>query len=215
MFAEAIADYDKAISLKSEAQTHNSRARLYFDSAGEDVDKLKKALSDYNKAIELKPNDGEFWINRGATYARLGDLNTALEHINTGLKLKPDHATGYLNRFVISLNLADLTPDAVAKNSYYEKALADIIEYQKFKPMEANTYYERARMNRLLGRYEEGLNQVAKAISMDSSAGLYYYEKAILYLSLKNITAAKTEIENAKKLGYNKIDPSVQAQINQ
>ena len=50
-------------------QTFNSGLVCIFDTAT-DSTRLMLALRDYNKAIELKPDDGEFWVNR-ATYADL------------------------------------------------------------------------------------------------------------------------------------------------
>ena len=69
MYKEAMADYNKSIALKDQQpQAYNSRARLFFTVA-KGKDTLLLALRDYNKAIEYSPNDGEFYTNRGATYA--------------------------------------------------------------------------------------------------------------------------------------------------
>ena len=88
MYKEALADYNATISMKdAQPQAYNSRARLYFDIA-KNQDTLLLALNDYNKAIQYDPKDGEFRVNRGATYARLGDIEKAIEDFNEGLKLK-------------------------------------------------------------------------------------------------------------------------------
>jgi protein O-mannosyl-transferase len=186
MYKEAIADYNSAISLKSEPQTHNSRARLYFDTAGQDTALLKKALADYNKAIELSPKDGEFWINRGATYARLGDLPMAVENINQGLIYKPDHETGYLNRFVLNLTLADrYAPNSPERNQLFEKALIDMDTYQKFRPYEANTWYEKARLKRALGRIAEAKADIEKALQLEPGKPLFVQEQTAINASMK------------------------------
>lgn len=186
MYKEAIADYNSAISLRSEPQTHNSRARLYFDTAGQDTAVLKKALADYNKAIELSPKDGEFWINRGATYARLGDLVKAVENINQGLIYKPDHETGYLNRFVLNLTLADrYAPNSPERNQLFEKALTDMDIYQKYRPYEANTWYEKARLKRALGRIAEAKSDIEKALQLEPGKPLFVTEQTAINASMK------------------------------
>ncbi len=186
MYKEAIADYNSAIGLKSEPQTHNSRARLYFDTAENDTSVLKKALFDYNKAIDLSPKDGEFWINRGATYARLGNLEKAIENINQGLIYKPNHETGYLNRFVLNLTLAErYAVNSVERNQLQEKALIDMDTYQKYRPYEGNTWYEKARLKRLLGRIGEAKQDIDRALQLDPSKTLYQQESAAINAAVK------------------------------
>jgi protein O-mannosyl-transferase len=214
MYDLAIKDYDAAIKLKSEPQTHNSRARLYFDTAGNDIGKLQKALSDYNKAIELKPNDGEFWINRGATYARLGDMQKALENINQGLVYKPDHASGYLNRFVINVTNVDRMAPGPEKIELQKNALADMQKYQNLVPNEPNSYYETATLKRSLNDVQGAMSDINRAIQMNSSSGLYYYELAMNQSILGQKAQAKASIENAIKLGFKDFDQNVLNQIN-
>jgi protein O-mannosyl-transferase len=178
MYKEAISDYNSAIALRSEPQTHNSRARLYFDTAGNDTTILRKALNDYNKAIELSPKDGEFRINRGATYARLGNIVKAIENINEGLVLKPDHETGYLNRFVLQLTLSErYPPGSPERNQYIEKAIADMNTYQKYRPNEANTWYEKARLKRTLGKLNEARLDINQALILDPGNKLFLDEQ--------------------------------------
>jgi len=96
----ALEDYSKSIALQPTSEAYNSRARLYF-SLARSQDTLMLALQDYSRAIEMNPTKGEFYVNRGATYARLGQGQQAITDISRGLELQPDHAVGYLNRSVI------------------------------------------------------------------------------------------------------------------
>lgn len=214
MYKEALSDYASAIKLKEDAQTFNSRARLYFDTAGNDTTTLKLALSDYNKAISMKNDDGEFWINRGATYARLGNLEQALANIDQGLKLKPDHANGYLNRFVLNNVMAGRFPrNSVEELTFIEKALNDITKYQQFKPYESDNSYEKARLQRLLNRLPQALESINFAIKINGTKGLYYYERAIIQQMTGNNAAAKQDLNEAIRLGFKSIDPDVSSKI--
>jgi protein O-mannosyl-transferase len=205
----ALLDYNSAIALKPEPQTHNSRARLFFDTAGDDVNKLNQALKDYNKAIELDPKNGEFWINRGATYARLADLDNALKNINEGLKLNPTQYSGYLNRFVIYNIFAERELDPIKKKEYLMFSLQDMDQYQKDKPYEANTWLEKARIKNSLGDYQGSLTDINTAISIDSTVALYYYQKAVTLMGLSNSGEAKIALDMARKLGYTAIDQNM------
>ena len=210
-YDEALVDYNKAISLKEDPQTYNSRARLYFDTAN-DSTRLLLALKDYNRAIELKPNDGEFWVNRGATYARLGNLEKAIENINTGLKFKPDHETGYLNRSVLNSALAARFPlGSTEYGQYTTLAIADLDEYQKYRPYNGDTWYEKARMKRTLGNLLAALDDINRAIQIDASKGIYFYERAIENHQLTRKEFAKADLETAISLGYANIDAELAA----
>jgi len=52
---------------------------------------------DYNKAIELKPDDAVAYINMGSAYTSKRDYNKAIECYQKAIKLKPDFAVAYNN----------------------------------------------------------------------------------------------------------------------
>ncbi|MES2795142.1 MAG: tetratricopeptide repeat protein [Bacteroidota bacterium] len=194
----AINDYASAIALKPEPQTLNSRSKLYFDISGNSKDTLMMALNDLNRAIELKPNDGEFLINRGAMYAKLGDFDQSLASLNEGLKIKPDQISGYLNRSLI-YNL---------KNDH-ENAIKDFDEYLKYDPYKSNIIFERGMQKRMLNRLEESIADYTRAIELgdEVNIGLFYYERATSYYLLKNMGKAKADYLKAISLGYKNINP--------
>jgi len=193
-YKEAILDYNKAISLKPSAQTFNSRARLYFDS-GNNLDTLKLALADYNSAIALDSTDGEFYSNRGATYARLGNFSLAISNFNKSIDLNPNYETSYLNRSVLYSQVGE-----------YQKALDDILFYLKTNKFNADILYEASRCFYQLKRFPEALDYVNRSIVQANNRGLYYYQRALVQYSLGNGLAAKNDIDSARKLGYTDID---------
>ena len=203
MYKEAIADYNATIKLQdNQPQAYNSRARLYFDAA-KGRDSLLLALNDYNKAIEYDPKDGEFRVNRGATYARLGDIDKAIEDFNEGLKLKPDHAVGYMNRSIMyqSQNKLDL-------------ALADIESYLKLQPYNPDLWYEKGRVLRLLNRPQDAIPAYNEALKYKSSNSLLFlYERSRTYFSLNMVNEAKTDLQQVINAGYNQIDPEFRAKL--
>ena len=131
----ALRDYAKRIRLKpNDPDPYNSVARLYFNF--NQKDSLLKALYNYNKAIELKPTDVEFVVNRGATYAKLGDMQNSLNNLNQAEKIDPTFANIYLNRSVIYNQAGD-----------HANALADIDRYLALKPNFPDMWYEKARLH--------------------------------------------------------------------
>ena len=203
MYAAALIDYNKTISMKdNQPQAYNSRARLFFDIAKTN-DTLMLALNDYNKAIQYEPKDGEFRINRGATYARLGNIEKAVEDFNEGLKLKPDHAVGYLNRSIMYQNMNRI-----------DLALQDIDSYLKLNPYNADLWYEKGRALRLLNRQQEAISAYSQALNFKSkNTGLYYYERSRTYVSLNMINEAKVDLQQAISLNFASIDPAFKQQL--
>lgn len=199
----ALADYDKTISMKeNQPQAYNSRAKLYFTLA-KGNDTLQLALNDYNKAIQFDTANGEFYINRGATYARLGDINKAIVDLDKGLLLKPDHATGYINRSIM-----------FQMTGRVELALKDIETYLTMRPHEPDIWYEKGRALRLLGRTQEAIPAYTKALEYNSSnKGLFVYERSKAYAELTMMVEAKADLTTAIQLNYADIDPSYRASL--
>ncbi len=207
MFSEALADYNKTLSLDAnQAQAYNSRARLFFDLANS-RDTLMLALSDYNKAIELDSTDGEFRVNRGATYARLGDLNNAIKDLDNGIRLKPDHAVGFLNRSIMLQSVGNL-----------KGALQDIESYLALKPFDANMWYEKGRLLTLIAqsedkvsanvRFQAALASLTEALRFESpNRGMFFYERAKVYATMQMKAEAKNDLQQAINLGFQGIDP--------
>lgn len=203
MYKEALADYNKTISMKdAQPQAYNSRARLFFDLA-KGKDTLLLALADYNKAISYDSTDGEFLVNRGATYARLGDVEKAIENFNLGLKLKPDHAVGYLNRSIMY--------NATGR---IDLAHGDITTYLQLNPYNADLWYEKGRALRLLERPKEAIQAYDEAIKLKSNnKGLFHYERSRTYAGLNMMNEAKADLQTAIQLGYTNIDPTYKQQL--
>ena len=199
---EALRDYSKATTLNPKGdQAFNSRARLYFDIATT-RDTLLLALQDYNRAVELSPKNGEFLINRGATHARLGDIDQAIADINEGLKYKPDHAVGYLNRSVLY--------NAQGK---IQEALNDINSYLKLKPYNANLWYEKGRALRNLNKLPESIPAYTRAIQLNETEAVFYYERGRTYLAMGQGNEAKRDIQMALNLGYENVDPGIRQKL--
>ncbi len=199
---EALRDYGQATTLNPKGeQAFNSRARLYFDIA-KTRDTLMLALQDYNRAIELSPKNGEFLINRGATYARLGDIEKAIADINEGLIYNPDHAVGYLNRSVLKNGQGKI-----------QEALDDINSYLNLKPYSADLWYEKGRALRNLNKVAESIPAYTRAIQLNQRQPVFYYERGRTYMAMGKVNEAKADVQMALNLGYTAVDPALRQQL--
>ena len=190
MVKEALADYSAVIRLKPDKpEPYNSRARLYFNF--NHPDSLSKALFNYNKAIELKPSDVEYRVNRGATFAKLNNMQMALQNLNEAEQLDPTFANIYLNRSIIHNQTGN-----------YTNALLDVDKYLNLKPNYPDMWYEKSRLHNALRQGQEAIQAINTALSMQQK-GLYYFERAKAYYLLQNINAAKQDILTSQKMGFN------------
>lgn len=205
MYKEALADYDTTIKMKDDQPgAYNSRARLYFDVA-KGRDTLLLALSDYNKAIQYEPNNGEYWINRGATHARLGMIDQAVEDLNKGLQLKPDHASGYINRSIMYRNLGKI-----------ELSLKDIETYLTLNPYSGDLWYEKGNALRMLRRDKEAVDAYTQALQFDTpNVPLYYYERAKAYFTIQKKAEAIADYQQAISRGYKETDFAFKTALGQ
>ena len=59
-----------------------------------------KAIEDYNKIIELNPEDADAYLNRGNAYYGKGEFDRAIEDYSKAIELNPEYARAYTNRGV-------------------------------------------------------------------------------------------------------------------
>ncbi len=199
----ALEDYSSAIALDAkQATTFNSRAKLYF-TLGKTTDTLMLALNDYNKAVELNPGNGEYLINRGATYARLGNRSKALEDINQGLILKPDQQSGYLNRFVLHYQMQQ-----------FSLALEDIERFLQLNPNHADMWYEKGNINMILGRINNDvISSLDRAIYINPNKAAYHYKRSEALAAMNRMEEARISLENARRLGHQNISPELMKRL--
>jgi tetratricopeptide (TPR) repeat protein len=60
-----------------------------------------KAISDFNKAIDLNPKFAEAYNNRGLTYAKKGQYDKAISDFTKTIEINPSYTLAYQNRGII------------------------------------------------------------------------------------------------------------------
>ena len=68
---------------------------------------LDKAIQNYTKAIELKPNYTEVYYQRGIAYRIKGGYERAIKDYTKVIELKPDYADAYYRRSRAWLHLGE------------------------------------------------------------------------------------------------------------
>jgi tetratricopeptide (TPR) repeat protein len=60
-----------------------------------------KAISDYNKSIEISPNSAHSYNNRGNIFREINQLDEALSDFNTAIRLNKSYTLPYYNRGLV------------------------------------------------------------------------------------------------------------------
>jgi tetratricopeptide (TPR) repeat protein len=80
----------------------SNSAKAYYNRGVTWADKgdYDRAISDYNKAIELNPNYTKAYNNRGVTWSKKGDYDRSISDCSKAIELNPNCTDAYNNRAV-------------------------------------------------------------------------------------------------------------------
>lgn len=185
----ALQDYSTSIRLDgTKAAPLNSRAKLYFNTNNRDS--LQLALVDYTQAIQIDPQ-GEYYINRGAVYARLQNLDQSIQDISKGLEIDPTFTNGYLNRSVV-----------YTMNGQNQKAIADMKTYLNYDPNNNKVWMQMGIGYHKQGQMTEAIEAMNKGIALNNRSGTYYVHRAKLHYDMQNRDAAVRDVQQAQQLGH-------------
>jgi len=174
------------------------------------------AIADLTRAIQLKPDYPEAYLDRGVAYARLGSYAKAKADYTTAIRLKPDYQLAFKNRASLtwsrnepSMAIADFTralelkPEdtecllwralAYLSLEEYTKTIADCTKLLHSKPDDVDALAVRARAYALNGLYEEALSDVRKSIALGNDTAELRVLKADVYAHQGNYEDAIAE----------------------
>jgi len=127
-YDKAIAEYSRAISLKSDyADAYASRG-----NARRKKGDLDRAIEDYTRALGVKSGYAEVYNYRGYVYARKGNLEKAIADYTQAIRYRADYADAYFNRAYV-----------YAQQGSWDRSIADYSQVIKFEPSNAVAYNER------------------------------------------------------------------------
>lgn len=149
----------------------------------------EEAILQYSKAIELKPDFGYAYNNRGVAKDDMGAYKEAIADYDKAIELKPDDAFAYNNRGAAKNNLG--------RN---EEAIADYDRAIVLKPDHADVYNNRGNAKGNQGRYEEAIADYDKAIKLKPDfVGVYNGKAEALICLLRYGDAEITIVTNAAR----------------
>jgi MTH538 TIR-like domain (DUF1863)/Tetratricopeptide repeat len=156
----ALADYNEAIRLNPElASAYHARASLYL-RAGDTA----AGVADYDRAIELVPDNGAFLRAGCYSHGVWGEqLDQGLAQCDAALRVDPGEAGTLDSRGIIHLRRGD-----------FQAALADFDAAVRADPNYAPALYGRGIAHLRLGQSEAGRADIAAATARDQDTASRY-----------------------------------------
>ena len=182
-----------------------------------------EAISDYDKAIRLKPDDALAYYWRGVAKGSLEQYAAAIDDYTQAIRLDPDDAYAYYKRgyakgslgqyaaAIVDYDMAiRLKPDfalayfwrGVAKADL-EQYVAAIVDYDmaiRLDPDDAYAYYFRGVAKDNLEQYAAAIADYDMAIRLDPDDALAYYKRGVAKDNLEQYVAAIVDYDTAIRL---------------
>jgi len=173
----------------------------YFAKAlSEGNDKhYEDAINDYTKAIRLKDDYVDAYVNRGWAHNQLELFQDAIVDLSEAIRLKPDEANAYYNRGFAYIRL-----------NQYQKAINDYTEAIRIGPayadlssfltQETNAYRNRGWAYSQLGLYEKAVIDLSETIRLKPDYALAYLDRGFAYASQNHFAKAISDYTDAIRL---------------
>ncbi|MDR2094776.1 MAG: tetratricopeptide repeat protein [Treponema sp.] len=159
----AIADYRTALDIKPEDDyleviTKEKIAEVYkfIGLAYRQKDNYNAALENYNKSIELNPDNWSVFSNRGFLYDKMGKNALALADYIEAIYIKPDYAIAYNNRGII-----------LERMGKYDEARDDYLDAIRLDPKFPEPYNNLGNIYCKQGNYKSAIQYYKIALKLN------------------------------------------------
>jgi tetratricopeptide (TPR) repeat protein len=185
---EGMEQLDRAFQLNPDSSTVRGLRGLYFQR----ISNYREALTEFQTAAVLEPENGMWHISLGETHAKLGDLIRALEAYQKATTFAPEDP-GYWRLLAIfcaqnNVNVRDIGVPAAQKAVILDgddAASLDILGW----------------LLTLDARYEEADRMLNRALQLDPQNSSAHLHLGMLYLQLNDRVSAYDHLIQARDLG--------------
>lgn len=151
--------------------------------------RFEEAIEEYDKAIELNPNDPRIHSNKGLALANLERFEEALAEFKKAIGLDPDDSTYHISKGITLTNLRRA-----------EEALLEFDKATGLEPKNPVYHNDRGITLYYLKRFEEAIKEFEIAIGLDPHHPHYHYNRGLALADLNKFEEAINEYEIAIEL---------------
>lgn len=161
-YDDAIASYDKAISLSPDSGRYYAKRGQAYYAKGDKT----KALEDFTKATEVSPNQGEGFYQLGMYYFNLDEFDKAFDYFTKCLAVDKLNYNAYIYR-----------AQCCEREQKFTSAIYDYGQAISIRPNDPEAYYRRALLNRDMKNMTDACKDFRKAASMEHPDAAGYLEE--------------------------------------
>ena len=173
--------------------------------------KYEDAIKEFNKVIELNPNNPEPYKGRGSAYRWLKNYDEAVSDLNKALSINPNDDFTYV-----------ILGFCLNKQGKYEEAINQLNKAIEINPDYDRAYHILGAVYMEKGDYEAALEYLEKAKELKKSNPSLYFYFAKYYYKTEDYNSAKEnidkclsfDIEQLKERG-NELKNNIYEKLNQ
>jgi len=187
---------------------------------------FEKAMSDFNQAIRLDPNDAVNYYERGSAYQMKREYDNAITDYNQALKRNPGYLEVYKNRREAYFSKGDynhtiadcdqtilLDPNDIVAYNYrgaafagkgdYNQAIVDFSQAIRLSPNDANAYAYRGAMYSFKNDYDRAIADFNQSIRLDPNYAYAYFFRGSMYYDKREWNRAIADYEATLRIDPN------------
>jgi tetratricopeptide (TPR) repeat protein len=180
-YRDAIAEYNRSISLKPDADVLEGRGNAWLKSGD-----TGRAIEDYTRAINLKANRAELYNYRGYVYAERGETEKAIADFSQALILKPGYADALANRSRAYYRMGD-----------YTKTIDDCTRLIALEPENFNAWNRRGSAWYSLRDDDRAIADFTRAITLKPDFALALHNRGNAWHSKGELINALADLDSA------------------
>lgn len=161
------------------------RGELYAKK-GED----RRAIEDFNKALEIDPEFVPALVSRGNAFVRIGAIKLAMKDYSRALEINPDEANAHNNIGYLLFIMGEV-----------DKGISEINRSIELNPSNSYAYYNRGKIYLSLKKYKLAIKDFDKALQINPRFASAYVERHIAYFKLGKYSQALKDSQKAISLG--------------
>jgi len=203
--ANGFNDADDMFRIYSEQIQTNKAKELYNDGCvAMESNNITKAIELFEKAISIKPDMVEAYINLGICYGAKNDRQKQIFYLEEAAKLKPDMPDIYFN---LGLAYSDV--------GMYLNARCALESVVELRPSFKEAHFNLGTVYYKIGWYEQAITEFAKCTELSPEWFEAYLNLGSSYLKIGKLEEAKSQFEKALKIKPNSAEANYSLGIAQ
>ncbi len=152
----------------------------------------ENAMADFDRAIEIDPDNAWAYNDRGRAHAEIGEYAKAIADYDRAIAIDPNNAMAYHNRGY-----------AYSEMGERDKAIADYDRAIAIDPNNARAYNNRGSAYDEMGERDKAIADYDRAIALDPNSAAPYSNRGSAYSEMGEIDKAIADLDRAIALDPN------------